>query len=317
MEMTKISICQQEELDSEIIKNEFNDDYPCHIYMILRRPRVTLVPDKCGFYKEKSKLTFRIQDKFKFTEKEFFINKNQDSSNFKIVSDFPYSKFDIYSDKEKIFSAKSSLLYFMLLENYSEQMNSEVLYIGQSYGKNGERQAPNRLKNHSTLQNIYSKAIQNNPDKEIWLGLLSFERSLFTVFNGKNKTNQNDKINIQKSVKIMQMFDKNELNEKEMINFTEAALIKYFQPEYNIIYKDNFPNPAHKSYKECYDLDVNSVSFMIETDVIRTKLFTKQINPEFINIGSFTLENKEKRKNLFEFLGKVDFSNDIGNIKIE
>ncbi len=315
--MTKISICQQEELDSEIIKNEFNDDYPCHIYMILRRPRVTLVPDKCGFYIGKSKLTFRIQDKFNFTEKEFFISENQDSSNFKIVSDFPHSKFDIYSGKKKIFSAKSSLLYFMLLENYSEQMNSEVLYIGQSYGKNGERQAPNRLKNHSTLQNIYSKAIQNNPDKEIWIGLLSFERSLLTIFNGKNKTNQNDKINIQKSVKIMQMFDKNELNEKEMINFTEAALIKYFQPEYNIIYKDSFPNPAHKSYKECYDLDVNSVSFMIETDVIRTKLFTKQINPEFINMGSFTLENKEKRKSLFEFLGKIDFSNEIGNIKIE
>lgn len=317
MSMTKITICQQEELDSELIKQEFNDDYPCHIYMILRRPRVTLVPEKCKFYKEKIKFTFRIQDKFEFTEKEFILKQNEDTSNFKIKSEFPHSKFDIYNNKEKTFSAKSSLFYFMLSESYSEHMNSEILYIGQSFGKNGERQAPKRLKNHSTLQNIYSKAIQNSPDKEIWLGLLSFERSLITCFDGKVKGKQNTELNIEKASKIMHQFNENQLNEKEIINFTEASLIKYFQPEYNIIFKDSFPNPAHKSYQECYDLDVNSVAFIVETDTIKTKLFTKKIKPSFMNIGSFTFENKEKRKNLFEFEGKIDFSNSFNNIKIE
>ncbi|WP_233883866.1 hypothetical protein [Tenacibaculum piscium] len=315
MSMTKITICQQEELDSEIIKTEFNDEFPCHIYMVVKRPRVTLIPEKCEFNKGKTKLTFRIQDKFEFTEKELLVNTNEDTSDYIIKSEFPHSKFHIYSKDEKVFSAKSSLLYFMLLNKYSEQMNCEILYIGQSFGKNGERQAPKRLKNHSTLQSIYSTAIQNNPDKEIWLLLLSFERSLLTVFDGKNKIS-NQETDLKKATKIIHMFSQNELSEKEMINFTEAGLIKYFQPKYNIIYKENFPNPAHSSYKECYDLDVNSISFDIETDTIKTKLFTEKIKPSFNNIVSYKLENKEKRKSLFQFGENLDLSNDFFNIKI-
>jgi hypothetical protein len=315
MSMTKITICQQEELDSQIIKSEFNSEYPCHIYMVVKRPRVTLVPEKCEFNKGKTKLTFRIQDKFDFTEKELFIKENEDTSDYVIKSEFPHSKFHVFSKGKNIFSAKSSLLYFMLLNEYSEQMNSEILYIGQSFGKNGERQAPKRLKNHSTLQSIYSTAIQKNPDKEIWLLLLSFERSLYTVFNGKNKTsNQED--DLKKATNIMNMFSQNELSEKEMINFTEAALIKYFQPEYNVTYKESFPNPAHISYKECYDLDVNSISFDLETDTIKTKLFTKEIKPSFNNIVSYKLENKEKRKSLFQIGEELNLSNNLYNIKI-
>lgn len=315
MAMTKVSICQQEELDSEIIKSEFNDEFPCHIYMVVKRPRVTLIPEKCELNKGITKLTFRIQDKFKFTERELFIEVNEDTSDYIIKSEFPHSKFHIYSNGERMFSAKSSLFYFMLLNEYSNQMNSEILYIGQSFGKNGERQAPKRLKSHSTLQSIYSKAIQNNPDKEIWLILLSFERSLFTVFDGKNKTSD-DEEDIKKASKIMHMFNQNELSEKEIINFTEAALIKYFQPEYNVIYKDSFPNPAHSSYKECYELDVNSISFEVETDTIKTKLFTKTIKPTYSNIASYKLEDKNKRKSLFQIGAKLDLSNDFYNIKI-
>ena len=114
----------------------------------------------------------------------------------------------------------------------------------------------------------------------------------------------------------MNMFSQNELSEKEMINFTEAALIKYFQPEYNVTYKESFPNPAHISYKECYDLDVNSISFDLETDTIKTKLFTKEIKPSFNNIVSYKLENKEKRKSLFQIGEELNLSNNLYNIKI-
>jgi hypothetical protein len=316
MSMTKITICQQEQLDSELIKSEFNDEYPCHLYMIVRRPRVTLIPEKCEFNGINTKLTFRIQEGFEFKEKEIIMKVNEDTTGYKIKSKFPHSEFDIFCREEKILSGKSSLLYFMLLNKYVEHANAEILYIGQSFGKNGERQAPERLKKHSTLQGIYSKAIQNNPDKEIWLLLLSFERSLLTVFNGKNKSN-NEKNDLSQATKIMNMFSQNELSEKEMINFTEAALIKYFQPEYNIIYKGSFPNPAHSSYKECYDLDVNSVIFELETDTIKTKLYTEKIKPVFRNYVSYKLDNKTKRKSLFQMGDDIDLSGDYFSIQLD
>ena len=64
MEMTKITICQQNDLDSDLLKNEFNEDYPCHIYFICRRPRVMIVPEKCYFKGELMNLTFAIQKQF-------------------------------------------------------------------------------------------------------------------------------------------------------------------------------------------------------------------------------------------------------------
>jgi hypothetical protein len=317
MSMTKISICQQQELDSEAIKTEFNEDYPCHIYFVISRPRVTLIPEKCNFKGSDSKFVFRIQNKFENIEKEVLIKTRENTSNYKIKSEYPFSKFHIYDNGEKIFTAKSSLFYFMNTREYSDNMNSEILYIGQSYGKNGERQAPKRLKNHSTLQNIYSEAIQNNPDKEIWLALLSFERQLLTNFDGRLMENKNEVYEVEKAANIMYKFNENQLDEKQMINFTEAALIKYFKPKYNIIYKDIFPNPSHKSYKECYDLDVNSVAFQLETDTVKTKLFTKHIQPSFLNLGSFTLESREKRMSLFDMLDNEELPNTFGNIKIE
>ncbi len=49
MKMIKISICQQDELESGVLKKEFDEDYPNNIYFIILRSKVTLVPSKCKF----------------------------------------------------------------------------------------------------------------------------------------------------------------------------------------------------------------------------------------------------------------------------
>lgn len=316
MKMSKISICQQGDLDNPILEKDFDDEHPCHIYFICARPRVVLCPEKCEFGGYKVKLVFKIQKGFNFEEKELILTTPEDTSHYELKSDFPYSKFLIFKNGKQILSAKSSLYYFMHLREYQDHMNSELLYIGQSFGANGERKSPDRLKSHSTLQNIYSEAIQNNPDKEIWINLLSFERILFTSFDGINETKREDN-EVEKVSNVMHKFMNNKLNEKQIINFTEASLIKYFRPKYNIIYKDKFPDPAHKSYSECYDLDINSVAIELDTESIGTKLFTNTVNPQFINLGSFTLKSKEKRKSLFDILDNSLIPNKFGNIDIQ
>jgi hypothetical protein len=174
-----------------------------------------------------------------------------------------------------------------------------------------------RLKQHSTLQKIYSEAIQNNPDSEIWLNLLSFERIMMTSFDGINKyPKENDANDLKRVSNATYRFLSNKLNEQQIINFTEASLIKYFKPEYNIEYKDKFPNPSHKSYSECYDLDVNSVCFEIETECIKTRLYTSSMKPAFMHLGSFTMESREKRINMFDLLNN-NFKVENINFKVE
>jgi hypothetical protein len=316
MNMTKISICQQDDLTNPILKKEFTEEFPCHIYFIISRPRISVVPEKCEF-NDLIKLVFRIQKGFDFEEKEVFLEPFEDTTNYRIESEFPFSKFYIYNKNKEVIYAKSALYYAMHSRKYSEEFNSELLYIGQSYGKDGEKDSTSRLKNHSTLQKIYSEVIQNNPDKEIWLNLLSFTRELHTSFDGINKQNKRHENEVENASRMMSKFLKNELNEKEIINFTEAALIKYFKPKYNIMFKDIFPSLDHKSYKESIEMDVNSVAFQLDTECINTKLFTEHIKPSFINMVSFTLKSEENRKSLFDISETSLIPNTFSNFKID
>lgn len=317
MKMTRITLCQQDDLDSELIKSEFNGDYPCHIYFICRRPRVMIVPDKCYFKSDSMELTFSIQKQFEFHEHKLSVRTIEDRSDFNLISKYPYNKFQIFKSGNIVFEAKSSLYYNRYLKKYNTDMDLEVLYIGQSYGVNGARTSPDRLKQHPTLQKIYSEAIQNNPDHEIWLNLISFERIMITSFDGINKYPEvNRDNNVKRASTAMHKFVTNKLNEKQTINFTEASLIKYFKPEYNIEYKDKFPNPSHKSYSECYDLDVNSVCFELETDCIKARLFSPTMNPAFVHFGGFTMETRDKRISMFDIFDD-SFKIENMNIKIE
>ena len=137
---------------------------------------------------------------------------------------------------------------------------------------------------------------------------------MITSIDGINKYPKENWDNDNKRASTaMHRFLSNTLNEQQIINFTEASLIKYFKPAYNIEYKDKFPNPAHKSYSECYDLDINSVCFELGTDCIKTRLFSSTIPPAFIHLGCFTMESKEKRINMFDIL---DNSFEIRNMNI-
>ena len=317
MKMSKVSLCQQDDLDSDLIKTEFNDDYPCHIYFICRRPKVIIVPEKCKFYGNFMELTFSVQKEFKYQDRTLRLLGERSCNDFELKSRFPFNRFQILDKGVQIIDARSSLYYNMHLNEYNPDMDMEVLYIGQSFGIDGSRTSPDRLKQHSTLQKIYSEAIQNNPDCEIWICLMSFERIMISSFDGINKyPEENHSKDLDRVSSAMYKFVTNKLNEQQIINFTEASLIKYFKPEYNVMYKDKFPNPAHKSYSECYEIDINSVCFELETDVVYTRLYSKTMNPAFEHFGSFTMETRQKRISMFDIFDDR-LNDEFSNMKIE
>jgi hypothetical protein len=178
-------------------------------------------------------------------------------------------------------------------------LDLEVLYIGQAYGSDGSRTAVDRLQNHSTLQGIYAEAIRNSPDQEVWMVLCSFEPYLLASFDGRSKnyatTLHQDDAHIHQVISTA-------ITEQQEINFTEAALIKYFQPEYNKVYKDSFPNPAHSTYSECYDVDLNMVSVEVQTEELRLKLWSEAAKPAWVHFCTFPLHSKQERQFMFDLL---------------
>jgi hypothetical protein len=83
-------------------------------------------------------------------------------------------------------------------------------------------------------------------------------------------------------------------------------LIRFFEPEYNKLYKDTFPNPAHKTYSECYELDINSVAVELDSENIRCQLWSPKILPAWTHFIVYPLHSKEERKSMFNFFGDKD-----------
>lgn len=302
--LEKMIILQQTELGQVNQMNYFDANDPCHLYFIGKRPRVIVDKDSFKITDTHIELNFKIQNKEKFEDLPLkFINEFT-GPKIEFKSTYPYNIFEIFENDELVTSAKVSPFLQTNLQypHRIDFLDFEVLYIGQSYGVDGARTAPDRLVSHSTLQGIYSEAISNNPDSEIWLALASFTQINLTMYDGRTKfTNEERELDRERFKHVYHKLNWEGINEQQKINFTEAALIKYFQPPYNKIYKDTFPNPAHSTYSECYDLDINSVCIELNTSrMVNCQFYSSTIQKAPLHMKDFLLHSKEDRKSMFE-----------------
>ena len=79
------------------------------------------------------------------------------------------------------FPGKTSLIFKILTaqnEDYYEESNLEVLYVGQAFGKNGERITIDRLKNHEKAQHVYFNTQDKYPYEEVWFFKFDFLNQL-------------------------------------------------------------------------------------------------------------------------------------------
>lgn len=274
-----------------------------HIYIVARRPRITLDPTSFKITDEKVTGCFKKQIKDKFVTIPFETRNCLGTSNVSLQCEYPFTEYSIIDeDNEVISMGKSALLLASFSSSFWKHLDLEVLYVGQSYGKDGSRTASERLLSHSTLQGIYSEAIRNSPDQDIWLILWTFEPLLLGSFDGRTK---NYATTLEEDSEHIHEVINSDITEQQQINFTEAALIRYFQPPYNKIYKDSFPNPAHSSYSECYDIDLNMVCVELQTEEIGLRLWSESVKPEWVHFCSFPLHSREERVYMFEFEGMV------------
>lgn len=272
----------------------FNNDNPCNIYFVLRRPKITINPDSFTSNKQKANFDFIIHQKNGYGVINLAIELQNASSKLELKTEYPYNLFAITDKKKPLLVARpSSMIDRVEVDNNvdTELLDYEILYIGQAYGKDGKRTALDRLVSHETVQKIYTHSLTNNPDYDIWILLTNFSQ-VSLLFDLESDLINFNEGNEKKDVKKGENFIDNKglvFTEKQMINFTEAALIKYFEPIYNKEFKDTFPNKKHKSYSECYALDVRAVTIELETSEMVRHIYTEKSG------------RKKYHKQMFEF----------------
>jgi len=281
----------------------FNDANPCNIYFVLQRPKVTIDPKSFSTSGKRALFDFIIHDKENERRISFNIGIPKAKSEIKLITEYPFSKFELIDDTKTLLIARPSSLidHISADKNFSmEILDYEILYIGQAYGKNGNRTALNRLSAHETLQKIYTHSLTYNPGNDIWVLLTTFSQRSILLSGGideKSYLTENEK---RDDKMIKDFIDNNGLvfTEKQIINFTEAALIKMFEPPYNKEFKNNFPNKKHSSYSECYSLDLRALTVELDTSEMIRRIYSKKAGRRIYHSQMFEFENDEDRMSL-------------------
>lgn len=297
------------------------DKHLYHIYGILSYDRIYFRKEKTKIISNGIQVTlFTVKDgnEVNYNLPLWEILPGVDYRKVKLTLTFPYTFITVKIEDEDFLSSHSQVvnpeievhaqdLFSLFAETLVHKQEFEVLYIGQAYGKNGSRTAFDRLASHSTLQKILTDYQTKNPNKHIYILLLEFTPNLSMSFDGLTKryTKSEEESN-QHMEEVLCDLPRGE----QIINITEAALIYYFKPEYNVTFIENFPDVHHKGYKQYFDLDYNSLTVELDMEfdhapIIQLYSKTNRINSSFDFIR-YKLYNDNERLSMYEIFEKKD-----------
>lgn len=273
----------------------------CHIYVVCRRPSLRFDPTTFNHENEQASgnLIYYIEGKehrVPFARRFPLLDGAVSCS----VSPYPHREMRTHDENGSEVRHMPASMLSILEQHHSsirELADLEVLYIGQSFAS-GNRSAFERLQSHSTLQKILADASYENPDTEIFVATFKYEPyRVVTIFDGRAKDVIRDKRDSNRFYSIID----HPLKQSQQVSLAEAALIRYFEPRYNKIYKSNFPSKNHKVLASCYELDFSGLTVEINTEELGFRLFSERAKPSSHHISSVELLSHTNRAGFFFF----------------
>ena len=271
----------------------------CHIYLICKTPALSFSRDTF-LYQDgvvSGHITYSINGKHRELpfRQEFPLLDEAVSVDLSAYPHREINTFDSNGEVVRYVPANTICMGHGMHIKNPELHNLEVLYVGQAYG-DGSRSAFDRLASHSTLQTILAQAQYNSPESTI--NILTFEYvpyRVITTMDGRAKVETSDSDDKKRFLSILD----NPLTEHQQVCLTEAALIRYFQPHYNEIYKTSFPSQNHKILESCYELDFSGLVVEINTEDLYFSLYSDNAKPKQHHIAKLDLVNHEDRLGFF------------------
>ncbi|WP_328298437.1 hypothetical protein OG389_11840 [Streptomyces sp. NBC_00435] len=278
-------------------------DPACHIYIVTQAPRMSILPQDVKIEDGVISVVARRQHEGNFTCLDFQMDYtyNAGSGQIKWTSNYPFEDFSIIDEKSgEVVVSGSVYALLMQLDLDPSWRTHEVLYVGQAFGKEGEKQAFDRLRKHDTLQRIYS---EQRPDREIWLSLCAItDVATMSTMHPTDHGSVSEEEDKAHAVRVYQKVIQNEqFNGHEGVALAEAGLIRYFQPTYNKIFRDNFPDPEHVSLSECMDLEVNTLVVELHGMTIRASYESPTIKASHLHFAQYPLFAADGRASLLDF----------------
>lgn len=283
-----------------------------HIYGILMGPRYFIKPHSYEQFMDHftTVIFTTIDDITTEYSLDIQIDSSLDHRDIELSSSYPHNELKItinddafcekYGIPDHAIEITATDLFNGVGAMQVKRVRYKVLYIGQAYGKRGERGAIDRLSAHSTLQKILIDCQRIYPQYDLYILLMDMAHRLGMDISRPDiptaKISSDDDRHIEDVLSELP-------EERQVINITEAALINYFKPEYNSTFVENFPLPTHKSYRQYYDLDYNEVT--VEVDMEFDNFPFVELYTDTATIDSpwkfvhYQLDNSNERESMY------------------
>ncbi len=283
--------------DGEMDAESADVSKQCHIYLICRKPASSVDPASFSYRDGvlRGNLIYRLNGFQKVLPFESPFNLS-DRAVRVAVSPYPHREIHSLNTAGEMVRYVPANILAMAASPVFRDL--EVLYVGQAFAE-GRRTAVDRLKSHSTLQKILADMQYNRPDDEVII--LAFEYLPYRIITSMDGTAKKAIAGEQDSMRFSSILD-NPLTEHQQICLAEAALIRYFRPRFNEIYRDSFPSADQKILNECFQLDFSALIVEINTEELRCRLYSDDATINHHHIAKFDLVDPTKRRSFFTFI---------------
>ncbi len=283
-------------LDHKFIDRPDDIIEKCHIYCVVDYPRVNFVPDSIIYEILNNEIIYRVLLEYRHNgemKRVAIEDRVPLSGNISkvIIDKYPHTEI-ILLDSNDNFVMSTTALKLAYAASIPDLTNLNVLYIGKGTGIKKQKNALERVQEHKTIQKILAFHHARHPDRSVLIGLFNFGAvNKYAFIDGMDHSKI---FGLDDFTRLMhaQQFQLS-LNQKTAI--IEAALIRYFEPEYNDKLKKDLPAKNSKALADCYKYDISAIV---------VKLWTSDENSPYLNyyLYSHKVESSEKHNICIELI---------------
>jgi hypothetical protein len=233
------------------------DEPACHLYVISRTPRVSIDPSTVSIGDDLIVGTMTIHERGNVEDYPFEVRHEFGEGKWTWSSEWPHEEFAVVQGSEQPVAIGVCALFGVYATGWPKRAyEHEVLYVGQAYGRAGERTAWERLQKHETLQRILA---DQAPDTQVWLTMatvIDVHLIQEVLPTAGRATDDEDNAHIDQ---VVTQFHRSGFKDREAVALAEAGLIRGWQPEYNDRLKYNFPARKQVSLEVARSLDLHGL----------------------------------------------------------
>lgn len=280
-----------------------------NLYIVARRPRLSLIPSSLVLDAGKNTVSGVIEAQLG-EQKEHFPFKAVFTTPFQIERlddhQFPFDFLRLWATNGYPIQVRLHDVLRFCEQDYAPVTDMYVEYVGQAFGEEGERDVVDRLigntgkAGHGSLQQVLAEVNASHPDQEVHLLLYSFEFHKRIVIGGGFFGTPEPKYSIDDAPERFEQFFESKVKRHVRIDLAEAALIRYFAPQYNVKYKKTFPAQTHKILDRLHELDVTGLAVSLSTQEHRVRLFSTAVAPSDTHIAIYPITQDENRISFFD-----------------